>query len=129
MFNHRNRGDVARREILAEQRRREDTAPRLRDVVPALRGLVFRFQDSREEGRSIALPYTRHVVLATAPALFSFRCIEPSCNGRHELTAPILKALQNSALRTEGESICQGYIGEVPCDRTLIYVCEAEYED
>jgi hypothetical protein len=129
MFNHRNRGDVARREILAEQRRREDTAPRLRDVVPALRGLVFRFQDSREEGRSIALPYTRHVVLATAPALFSFRCIEPSCNGRHELTAPILKALQSSALRTEGESICQGYIGEVPCDRTLIYVCEAEYED
>jgi hypothetical protein len=128
MFNNRNQGDIARREALAEQRRREDAAPRVRDLVPTLRSIRFNFQDCREPGRSIALPYTRHVVIATAPALFAFRCIEPTCNGRHELTDAIMRALKNGERRAEGESVCQGYIGDVPCDRKLIYLCEAEYQ-
>jgi hypothetical protein len=127
MFNNRNRGDVAQREAQAEQRRREDAAPRLHDVVPKLRGIRFHFQASRDAGRMIAMPYTRHITIASAPALFSFRCIEPSCNGRHELTNEVLSALRNGERRVESESACQGYVGDVACDRTLVYVCEAEY--
>jgi hypothetical protein len=128
MFNNRKQSDLARREALAEQRRREDAAPRMRDVLPTLRGIRFKFQDSREEGRTIALPYTRHIVIATAPALFVFRCIEPTCNGLHELTEEILAELRKAVRHAEGESVCHGYIGDVPCDRTLLYAFEAEYE-
>lgn len=112
-------------EARAEQKRREDEAPRLRDVVPKLNALRLRFEErGRDEETKVS--YTRHIVVATAPALFAVRCVAPGCNGRYELTEPILRGLRQSMKRIEGETACTGSIGDHYCDRTLVYVCEAE---
>jgi hypothetical protein len=83
-------------------------------------------EDRRANGAT-AMPYTRHVVVATGPALFTVRCSEPRCTGNHELTDVLLRALRQTMPRYEGESTCQGDVGDIPCDRTLVYVYEAEF--
>lgn len=114
-------------EALAEQRRREDAAPRLRDEVVALRSLRFQFDEIRTEGRLVASPYVRPIIVATAPAYFEIRCMEPRCDGRHDLTRPVLRALNELRASFAGESACSGMIRDIPCDRTLAYTCQATY--
>jgi hypothetical protein len=121
------RRDQAMTEALAEQRRREDAAPRLRDEVVALRSLRFQFDEVRIEGRLAAASYARPIVVATAPAYFEIRCMEPRCDGRHDLTRPVLHALGESRQSFGGRSSCSGMVRDVPCDRTLAYTCQAEY--
>lgn len=125
VFSRRSK-DEKKLAAIAEQRRIEDEAPRLRDVVPSLRSLRMRLEDRRAAGQCAA-PYTKHVVVATGPALFSVRCGEPRCSGSHDLTGSILAALRAALSHCEGESACQGAVDDVPCDRTLVYVCEAEF--
>ena len=125
MFNRQRRAE--QNEAWTEQKRREDEAPRLRDVVPSLRALRLRFEERRVDDQTKVL-YTRHIVVANAPALFAIRCVEPRCTGRHEITAPILRGLRESKQRVAGESVCDGSIGDNYCDRTLVYVCEADHE-
>lgn len=127
MFNNRRRQATEQVEALTAQRQREDSSPRLHVMFPNLTSMRLRFEDRRTDGRSVALPYTKHIVVSSAPAVFSVRCVEPRCNGRHELTGLVLRGLRTSLTRTEGESICQGSVGDVPCDRTLVFICEAEY--
>lgn len=110
-----------------EQRRREDAAPHLRDVVPGLKSVRLRVEDHPVAGRTAAWPYTRHIIVETAPALFTVRCTEPRCDGRHDLTAQILRDLRETIRASEGESACQGNIGDAACDRILHYSCEAEF--
>jgi hypothetical protein len=73
------------------------------------------------------MSYIRPIVVATAPAHFEVRCTEPKCDGRHDLTQPILRAIRQSLDSCTGESSCGGIIGNVMCDRTLAYVAEATY--
>ena len=127
MFNNRRQRRADQLEAQAEQRRREDAAPRLHDVIPDLTALRLHVRDEPQPGRSPAWPYTRHLVLTTTPALFTLRCTEPTCDGRHDITAEILRSLRARATHTEGVSSCQGYVGENACDRKLVYVCEAEF--
>jgi hypothetical protein len=75
------------------------------------------------------MPYTRHVVVATGPAMFAVRCTEPRCDGRHELTNNIMNALRKGLRHYEGESVCQGNVGDLACDRTLLYFVDAEFEE
>ena len=112
-------------EARAEHKRREDDAPRLRDVVPRLNSLRLRFEE-RGRDEQTKVQYTRYIVVATAPALFAFRCGEPRCTGRYELTEPILHGLRQSKQQITGETACTGSVGDRDCDRTLVYVCEAD---
>ena len=52
---------------------------------------------------------------------------EPRCNGRHDLTDAILRGLRQAQSRFAGTSQCDGMVGDVPCNRTLAYECEAGY--
>jgi hypothetical protein len=126
MFNGRKR-DQARAEASAENRRREDAAPRLLARVPQLQSLRLKFEEMRENGGSTAASYARPIVVASAPAFFEVRCTEPRCDGRHDLTVPILRALSDHLTSYEGESVCRGVINDALCDRTLKYSCEATY--
>jgi len=119
--------DLEEVEATVEHRRREDAAPRLRDQVKGLESLRLRFDDVRAEGKMLATAYTKPIAVAIAPACFDIRCMEARCNGRHDLTSPVLRALREAKTSFEGRSRCNGMIGDVPCDHTLAYTCEAQY--
>jgi hypothetical protein len=126
-MNSMRRRDQDQIEAVAEHRRREDAAPRLRDEVARLESLRFSFEDVRPEGRGGAMSYSKPIVIANAPAHFEIRCGEARCNGRHILTAAVMQALRQSRALFAGESNCTGMIGDLSCDHTLKYVCEATY--
>jgi hypothetical protein len=117
----------AHREAIAEQRRREDAAPRLRDEIAGLLSLRLRFDDIRGAGRLVGASYARPIVVESAPAHFEIRCMEPRCTGMHDLTYAILRALRQSEVSFAGTSNCDGMVGDEPCDRVLGYTCEAAY--
>jgi hypothetical protein len=123
----RRREQLQQTEDVTEQRRREDEAPRLREVVSQLRTLRLRFQDVRDEGRHIALPYIKPVIVQTAPAHFEIHCMEPRCDGRHDLTRSVLNALRASQRQFSGTVHCHGMVGDLACDRVLAYSGEAAY--
>jgi hypothetical protein len=127
MYFTRSKYDHARRAARDEQRRREDAAPRLIQVVPTLTSLRLHFDDEQELGKPATLPFTRHIVVATGPALFSVPCLEPQCTGVHELTEVILSDLRRAQTRGAGVSACQGKVGDVACVRSLTYVYEATF--
>jgi hypothetical protein len=124
-----NRRSRALPEATVEHRRREDAAPRLRDEVAHLQSLRLSLEDVRVEGRMPAVPYVKPIVVASAPAHFDVRCTEPRCDGRHDLTQPILRALRQSLAVFNGQSACNGNVGDEACDRMLAYVGEATYRD
>ena len=127
MITNRREREAAQREAFAERRRREDAAPRLRDAAPSLVTLRLRFEDVKSDSQMTAVQYTRLIVVATAPAYFEVPCTEPRCDGRHDLTLPILRALRASEERSSGESYCGSLLGDGRCERTLAYTCEATY--
>jgi hypothetical protein len=55
--------------------------------------------------------------------------MEVRCNGRHDLTQAVLLALREAKTFFVGRSDCDGMIGDVPCDHTLAYACEATYSN
>src|SRR6186713_2459061 len=64
---------------MAERRKRETEAPRLATMVPTLEKLRLEVQ---EHSSSISRPehtHTRHVVVASAPALFVLPCHDTQC--------------------------------------------------
>ena len=126
-MNVMRRRDPQLREAEAEHRRREDEAARLHEQGFQLSSLRFRFEDVRPEGRQVALPYSKLVVVSSAPALFEIRCMEPRCDGRHDLTYTVLGALRQAKTSFTGEHPCAGMVGDLPCDRTLVYEVEATF--
>lgn len=127
MYFTRSKYDQARRAAREEQRRREDAAPRLIQLLPTLTSLRLHFDDEQELGKPATLPFTRHIVVATGPALFLVPCLEPHCTGVHELTQVILNDLGRAQKRGAGVSACQGRVGDVACVRSLTYVYEAVF--
>lgn len=126
-MNPMRKRDRAQVEETVEHRRREDAAPRLLDEVRALQSLRLKLEEVRSEGRQLAMPYVRPIVVATAPAYFEIRCMEPRCDGRHDLTQPLMRALRESQAHFTGQSRCMGMVGDVSCDRLLSYECNATY--
>lgn len=122
-----HRRNTEKLEATAEQRRREDAAPRLRDEVPSLQTLRLHFEERRDAGRLVAMAYSKPVVVGSAPAQFEIRCMEPRCDGRHDLTRTLLNALRSRLTSFTAESPCQGYVGDVPCDRLLVHSYVATY--
>jgi len=119
--------EVTRR--TAERRQREDEAPRLAVTIPALQGLRL---EVLEHSSSISHPehtHVRHVVVASAPALFVMPCHDTQCkDGGHDLTQEILAALRRRNARFEGEDVCRGTVGSAGCSRILGYVAVATYQ-
>jgi hypothetical protein len=112
-----------------ERRKREDEAPRLSATVPGLEKLRL---EVSERSASIARPehtHTRHVVVASAPALFVVPCHDTRCkDGGHDLTARILAALKSKQSKFQGEDACAGVVGSAACARILDYIGFATYE-
>jgi DNA-binding LacI/PurR family transcriptional regulator len=119
--------EVTRR--TAERRQREDEAPRLAMTIPALQGLRL---EVLEHSPSISHPeytHVRHVVVASAPALFVMPCRDKDCkDGGHDLTQEILAALRRRNATFEGEDVCRGMVGSTGCSRILGYVAAATYQ-
>lgn len=127
MYHGRKR-DFAQTEAAAAHRRRQDAAPPLRDQAPDLETLRLSFDERRPGGAATAMPYARPIVVSTARAYFEFRCMEQRCDGRHDLTAIILKALRERRTSITQEQTCTGFVDNAAaCDRTLIVTCEATY--
>ena len=71
----------------------------------------------------------RHVVVASAPALFVPPCHDTQCkDGGHDLTDEILAALRRRSGRFAGEDACRGTVGSAGCSRVLQYVAVATYQ-
>ena len=75
----------------------------------------------------VVAPYARPIVVESAPACFEIRCMEPRCDGRHDLTDAVLRGLRESKRSFSGTSSCRGMVGDGCCDRVLGYACEATY--
>ena len=114
-------------EQAAEQLRREQAAPRLQEELPALLSLRLTFEDLRPDDGIGGVVYAKPIVVATAPSYFDVRCADPRCDGRHDLTSAILAALRARRAALSGKSVCDGQVGDRPCDRTLTYGYEATY--
>jgi len=108
-----------------ERRRRENEAPRILSLCPALSSLTITVE---EDGGQATPKYIRHIVVAHAPALFLVPCGDPHCSdGGHDITSPLLAALRKGETHTTGRHECMGSIGSSPCRRAITFEAVAEY--
>jgi hypothetical protein len=111
-----------------KRREREDAAKRLQEVVPDLSSLCLRIHDRADGLGALPLFYIRHVVIATAPALFELPCADNKCEeGGHDVTRPVMTGLRSGEPTMEGRSRCPGHRGDKPCSRELKYLVNADY--
>lgn len=129
VVNWRRDRNAVRAVAVAELREREDSAPRLHGAVPRLNMLRLQIQDDPASGQAELPTYVKLVVVATAPAHFEIHCLEPNCDGYHNLTDPIMAGLLRGRPHFSGESHCQGLVAGADCGRVLVFHAEAEYED
>jgi hypothetical protein len=126
MLSHRRNAEAAQR--FAERRRREDEAPRLSAVVPNLTDLKIEIEERRAGGVLAEASHIRRIVVEHAPALFWVPCGDPACKeGGHDVTAPLLRALQQGQTNAEGEDVCTGRVGSADCHRTVRWIATATY--
>ena len=108
----------------AARRRRESEAPRLCGQVPDL----VRLQLDLEEQIGIgSTKYIRRVVIQQSPALFLVPCGDPRCDGGHDLTASVMRALHARETAFGGSDECRGSSGTSACHRVLHFDATAEY--
>ena len=122
------RGEAAER--FAERRRREDDAPRLRDVIPDLVACRIDIAQRRADVTSVDVSHTRHLVVARAPAMLVIPCADPSCrDGGHDISSALMRGLRDRRLEIRGEDSCDGDIGTAHCGRVLAFTARAEYRE
>ncbi|MBN2193859.1 MAG: hypothetical protein JW751_13675 [Polyangiaceae bacterium] len=107
---------------------REDAAPRLADLVPSLVRLTLQIEEGHGANSIDSARYVRHIVVASAPAVFTVPCTEPNCeDGGHDVTREVLRGLGRGETEIRGETACRGRRGTEPCPRILRYTARAEY--
>jgi hypothetical protein len=115
----RRASSLAAAQRSSERKEREDAAPRLRDSVPQLLSLRV---DMVEQMGTSTNSHRKHVVIASAPALFVIPCGDKSCNdGGHDITADIVRGLRLQKTQVSGEHACEGQVGSASCSRKLQY--------
>jgi hypothetical protein len=120
------RGEAAER--FAERRRREDEAPRLREVVPDLIACRIVMAERRADVTSADISHTRHLVVARAPALVVIPCSDPSCrDGGHDISTALLRGFRERRVEIQGEDECNGNIGSMHCGRVLTFTAVGQY--
>lgn len=123
-----NRRDNEASARFAERRRREDDARRLHDEAPGLATLKMAVEERRNGSLQPEVSHTRHVMVASAPALFELPCADKECEGGgHDLTQEILRQLRARVAHFEGEDSCSGQLRGNRCGRVLRFTCEASY--
>ncbi|HVZ37495.1 MAG TPA: hypothetical protein VG963_33975 [Polyangiaceae bacterium] len=104
----------------SERRQREAEAPRLASLFPRLQSLQLEIE---EHSANISRPqstHKRHVVVASAPALFVLPCHDSQCKGGgHDMTDRILAALRAHKQSFKAEDACLGAVGVAQCWRVL----------
>jgi hypothetical protein len=122
MMNRRNSVAAQR---FAERRRREEDAPRLSQQVPNLLSLRLEIE---EVCGVTGVKHTRRVVVDRAPALFLVPCGDSRCaDGEHDLTTPVMRALQAHETSFRGTDECTGSSGLGACARVVHFDGVAEY--
>jgi hypothetical protein len=112
----------------AERRKREDESTRLKAEIPKLSELSLDMEERMSDTALVAARHKRHIVVASAPAMFEIRCSDSNCkDGGHDLTWPIMKALRAGVESMEGEDACAGQLGSASCRRVLHYTLRAKY--
>ncbi|MET0411848.1 MAG: hypothetical protein ABW217_11165 [Polyangiaceae bacterium] len=111
-----------------ERWKRENEAQRLKAVVPVLASLRFDL-DEMNEGHSIGSSRcVRHIMVATAAALFEIPCSDTRCEqGGHDITHDVLRELAAAREEFTGEDVCRGSVGDRGCGRVLKYIAHAKY--
>jgi hypothetical protein len=110
-----------------ERRERENSATRLLEAVPDLVSLDLALAESRGEIAG-GVTHIRHIVVASAPALFEIPCGDPRCkDGGHDLTYEIVRALRGRATDPSGRDTCNGSVGSATCGRDLHFRATAVY--
>ena len=108
-----------------ERKKREDEAPRLRDLVPNLTALQI---EVVEDAGTTTAKHKRHVVVERAPALFVVACGDKDCeDGGHDITNEVMRSLRAGQTLTEGEHACDGKTGSAQCTRRIRYEIAAPY--
>jgi hypothetical protein len=108
----------------SERYRRENEAPRLRDLFPDLLTLSFEVRERRSGAPVNEAGYIRRIMVDHAPGLFLLPCGDPYCrDGEHDITHAVLSGLRSGQDRFEGQDFCSGHTGSVQCQRELTYVC------
>jgi hypothetical protein len=127
MYRPKGRAQEAA-ERFAERRRREDSAPRLSEEIPALANLRLEVEERAGTCVGADSKHVRHVIVDRAPALFVLPCGDTTCrDGGHDLTANILRELRSATSRFEAEAACRGTVGPTECRRSIKVVGIAAY--
>lgn len=96
--------------------------------MPALETLSLAYEETDTAGTA-STAHKRHVVVASAAALFEVVCGNPDCKeGGHDMTASIMRALRERRPSFTGEHACEGSIGSGQCARVLRYTGTATYK-
>lgn len=114
----------------ADRHQRENEAPRLLQEIPNLVSLRLTVEAhaTGSGGGAAAPPYIRHVVVASAPALFFVGCGDSNCDdGGCDITDLVMYALRAGRTSFDGERSCQGMVGSAGCTRVVRFVGEAAY--
>ena len=119
---HRRNNHAADR--FADRRRKEDEAPRLCSQVPDLTSLRL---DVHEQVGAGGINHIRRFVIEHTPALFVVPCGDPLCNGAHDLTTAVMRALRAREASFRRTDPCAGFAGLASCPRVLHFEATAEY--
>ncbi|MBI3206878.1 MAG: hypothetical protein HYZ29_35405 [Myxococcales bacterium] len=112
----------------AERREREDAAPRIHTVLPRLASLRLEIDERTAGGGQAGAAHIRRIVVEHAPALFLLACGDSACrDGGHDITLPVMRALDRGETRFEGEDACRGSLGSGYCSRTVHWVGVATF--
>jgi hypothetical protein len=113
----------------AARRIREDSADRLATIVPELDGLTIRIEEVSSASDVPGVSHIRHIVVNNAPALFEVACCDRKCDGQHDLTKRILRALKGGKQIFEGRDACNGQARDGECEFSLRFFAEASYAE
>ena len=111
----------------AERRERENAAKRLREVVPELATLKLHIEERQPGNDEAEASHTRLIVIDRAPAVFELGCYDRKCNGNHDLTRLVIKALKAKKTSFEGKDRCAGEKKSGCCELELHFRAEADY--
>jgi hypothetical protein len=115
-------------ERFAERRRREDEAPRLKEVVPAIRTLRLEVEEHRGSSAVAETKHVRIVMVDRGPALFVLPCGDSECrDGGHDITSDVMDRLRRGVTEFVVEDRCFGRVRDVPCGRVVRVIATASY--
>jgi hypothetical protein len=115
--------------VFIARKRRENEAPRLALLAPALESLRMEIHEGADLHRpGSRVTHVRQVVVAAAGAHFFVPCHDPDCEGGgHDATREVLTALEQHLHRFGSKNSCPGRVRRSPCTRVLHYQAAATY--